>query len=216
MRYLVALAFSLGLAASQAVAADLGRAPARPMAPVAVAPLWTGFYAGIHGGYGWGDIGGSDLSGGFAGGQLGYNIQNGNIVWGVEVDSAWSGMGRTDTLSLGGVTATGDTDVNYIGSARGRVGYAAGNGLYYVTGGAAWARGDVQVTVAAPGFVAGTSASNTHFGWTIGAGGEWMIQPNWSVKIEYLYADYGSESYFGVPVDLQVNTIKVGLNYLFR
>ena len=90
------LAFLVSLStigeAMTAYAADLYRAsPAPPVsyvAPVIPANTWTGFYAGINGGYGWsGDgntityPGGVDQStraqpqGGFGGGQIGYNYQ---------------------------------------------------------------------------------------------------------------------------------------------
>jgi opacity protein-like surface antigen len=70
-------------------------------APVSEAPApgafsWTGCYAGVHGGGGWmGDtfVGGSLIGGGgFAGGQLGCNVQAGAIVWGLEGEAAWSGL----------------------------------------------------------------------------------------------------------------------------
>jgi len=214
-RNLLACVAAIGFAGS-ASAADLMPLKASP------APYWNwgGFYAGIHGGYGWGDVsntgGSADIDGGFAGAQVGFNIQRGNIVWGVELDSAWANIGRSDNAAIGGVALSANTNIDYMGSLRGRVGYAPGNALYYVTGGAAWAHGSLDLTAASGGFAIGASADNTHLGWTLGAGAEWMVQPNWSVKLEYLYTDYGSETYFGVPVDAQVSTVKLGLNYFFR
>ena len=68
-------------------------------APIYVAPFsWTGFYVGINGGYGWGKSNqtgnGPDFSispkGWLAGGTLGYNLQTGAWVWGLETDLDWS------------------------------------------------------------------------------------------------------------------------------
>jgi outer membrane immunogenic protein len=37
-------------------------------------------------------------------------------------------------------------------------------------------------------------SSNTSVGWTSGGGVEWRFAPQWSVKVEYLYVDLGSQS----------------------
>jgi outer membrane immunogenic protein len=208
-----------------AAAADMPR-KALPPAPVPVWS-WTGFYLGIHGGYGTGEgsitggTGSFDLDGGFVGGQLGYNIQNGNFVWGIEVDSAWANIGRSETAVIGGVAFTGETDIDYLGSLRLRAGYAQGQTLWYITGGLGWMHNEITATAAAAPFVVSTSSSNTHLGWNIGAGVEWAFNPNWSVKGEYLYYDFQDETYFsaaggGFGMDAQIHTFKIGLNYLFR
>jgi outer membrane immunogenic protein len=60
------------------------------------------------------------------------------------------------------------------------------------------------------------SESHFHSGWTVGAGIEAFIAPNWSVKGEYLYRSLGSESYFGVPTGtLNLHSGQVGVNYHF-
>src|SRR3954464_12471840 len=57
---------------------------------------WTGFYAGINGGYGWGTsnwdlpVVSSGPKGWMAGGTLGYNYQTGAFVWGFEGDFDWA------------------------------------------------------------------------------------------------------------------------------
>ncbi len=91
-------------AATPTLAADMPiKAPVAKA--VAVAPVfnWTGWYAGLHAGYGWGNVTISDLEennkmrGWLAGGQLGYNVQTGSWVWGAEIDGAWTGIEVTDT-----------------------------------------------------------------------------------------------------------------------
>lgn len=217
----------LGLSGA-ASAADMA-VKARPMAPIVPAWSWTGFYLGIHGGYGWGDggIGGAgsfDIDGGFVGGQLGYNWQMANNwVVGIEVDSAWADIGASGTATAAGVVVTADNTIDYIGSLRGRLGYAGwGNqSLWYVTGGLGWMHNEYSLTVAVPPFVAATSSSNSHLGWTLGGGVEWAFAPTWTLKAEYLYYDFDSETYFsqfggGFQADAQIHTFKIGLNYLFN
>src|SRR4051794_29380520 len=101
-RFLLAsTAFAL-LGCAPAFSADLGARPyaKAPMAPVALGYNWSGFYAGVMGGYGWSDriradgftTTSSDINGGFGGGTIGYNWQTpGSIwVWGLEADAAAS------------------------------------------------------------------------------------------------------------------------------
>jgi len=42
---------------------------------------------------------------------------------------------------------------------------------------------------------AARSFSDVRAGYTVGAGGEWMLMSKWSVKAEYLYYDLGSANY---------------------
>ncbi|MDT3688065.1 MAG: outer membrane beta-barrel protein [Pseudorhodoplanes sp.] len=229
MRRLFGLSLSLlGIAffAHTANAADLPR-KAPPPAPVVAAFNWSGFYAGIHGGWATGDfesstLGGSaDIDGGFFGGQIGWNWQAAGSpwVWGVEVDSAWADIGDSVTTVIAPFTGTASSDLDYFGTARLRVGYAWDRVLWYVTGGLAWAHNEISGSLAGPGFVAGASSDNTHVGWTIGGGVEWAFADPWSVKLEYLFMDFGSEDYFGGPggggfdADTQIHTFKIGLNY---
>src|SRR3954469_13784892 len=83
--------------ATPSFAADIVRPSLK--APVFVAPFsWSGFYVGINGGYGWGTADWSSTGtaasvkpkGGLVGGTLGYNMQTGNWVWGIEGDLDWS------------------------------------------------------------------------------------------------------------------------------
>jgi len=68
-----------------------------------------------------------------------------------------------------------------------------------------------------------TPASGSKFraGWTVGGGIETAIAPNWTVKLEYLYVDFGKANYFdvvpGVPetIGLNVNVVRAGINYRF-
>ena len=57
-----------------------------------------------------------------------------------------------------------------------------------------------------------------HSGWSAGGGAEWAFLPNVSAKIEYIHYGFDSATYFGVVNSgkIDVDTVKVGLNYLFR
>jgi outer membrane immunogenic protein len=229
-RYTLAVLAAAGLAlgvVQTASAADIARPVYKAPPPVMVGYNWTGFYAGIHGGYGWGELSGlggsSDQNGWFGGGQIGWNWQGAGSPWvfGIEVDSAWANLEQDVTVGGGGLVANAFSELNYFGTARMRLGYAVDRALIYATGGLAWGTNEIGVTVAGPGFVVGTSSSNTHVGYSVGGGVEWALMDNWTAKVEYLYLDLGSESYFGGPAaggfdaDVSAHTVKVGLNYRF-
>jgi len=206
----------LALSVATASAADIARRPMPAKAPVYVTPAynWTGFYVGINGGYGWG--GGTsfsapfasnsfDTSGGLVGGTLGYNYQINQIVFGVEgdIDASWiKGSGI-----CGGFTC--QTKNSWLGTARGRIGYAFDRFMPYVTGGAAF--GDIKNTITPVG-----SASETKAGWTLGGGLEANLYGPWTAKVEYLYVDLGSGPTIAASsADFKTNIVRAGLNYRF-
>ena len=190
-------------------AADLGPAPSYK-APAYVAPsyaTWSGFYIGAVAGYGFGsaDAGGGldfDTKGFLAGGTIGYNLQTGSWVWGLEGDFSYSAM-KDDTTVPGA-----EVKVPWFGTARGRIGYAGwGNLMPYITGGAAFAKMEISG--------AGGSESDTRIGWTVGGGLEYALFSNWSVKVEYLYADLGSFEFTGGNIDFNTHIVRGGINYRF-
>jgi outer membrane immunogenic protein len=204
---------------SSASAADLARSYTKAPALVSPATNWSGFYAGVMGGYGWSDsvsvagfsTSSSDLKGGFGGGTIGYNWQlaGSQFVFGLEVDAAASDLKYSQ--SAFGVTA--EDKIRAFGSVTGRLGYAFDSALLYVKGGYAWA--DNRVSGSAFGVT--IADSKTHSGYTVGAGLEYMFAPSWSAKAEYMYADYGHQTYFGAfDVGASVHTIKGGINYHFN
>ena len=223
-RFLVAgLGLLVAFAAAPAAAADLPRAMPYKAPAYVTSYNWTGFYIGAHAGYAWGTSDPIDLSGGFVGGQLGYNWQGAGSPWvfGVELDSAWADLGRSGTIFVPAGVLSVSSDANYMGSLRGRVGYAFDRTMVYATGGLGWINNDVSINATLPPFVIGVSNSRMHIGGVVGAGVEHAFAPNWSGKVEYLYAMYGSKSYFGnfgggFSSDADAHTLKVGLNYHFR
>ena len=226
MKFGIAILAILGSCVA-ASAADMPAAtPYRP-APVAASPVydWSGFYIGAMGGYGWSDkvrasVGGvnftassNDLKGGFGGGTIGYNWQTGQAVFGLEADAAWSGLKYSETAL--GVTLA--DKIQSFGSVTGRVGLAANAALFYVKGGYAWAENQISASALGVTF----SQSRFHSGWTIGGGLEYLFVPNWSGKIEYMYADYRNANYLsafvpgGIGLGFTTHTAKVGVNYHF-
>jgi outer membrane immunogenic protein len=177
---------------------------------------WTGFYAGINAGYGFGSstwsapVASPKPKGFLAGGTVGYNWQSGAIVYGVEGDFDWSDV--KGTVACAGLL-TCETSSSWLATFRGRVGYAFDRWLPYVKGGGAY--GSVKAT---PGIGALASSSN-QLGWTLGAGLEYAFMGNWSAKLEYLYVDLGSFNAAVAPavdnVSFKESIVRAGLNYKF-
>jgi outer membrane immunogenic protein len=208
-----------------AFAADMPAANYSKAAPIGPSYNWSGFYIGAIGGYGWSDkiresIGGvvvttssNDLKGGFGGGTIGYNWQAGTFVVGVEADAAWSDIKFSETV-LGVVLAD---KIRSFGSVTGRFGFAVDAALFYFKGGYAWADNQISATA----FGVTLSESKLHSGWTVGGGLEYLFTPSWSLKGEYMYADYGNEAYLtafgpgGIGLGATTHTVKAGVNYHF-
>lgn len=182
---------------------------------------WTGFYAGINGGYGfgtssWSLLPGTDIKpkGGMFGGTLGYNWQAGAIVYGLEGDFDWSGV--KGSVACGPFALdTCETSNRWLATFRGRLGYAFDRWLPYVTVGGAY--GDVKATASGAGI--SVSSSKSQLGWTAGAGLEYAFLGNWTAKVEYLYVDLGTFDAGIAPVvnnvSFKENIIRAGLNYKF-
>jgi outer membrane immunogenic protein len=181
---------------------------------------WSGFYSGIHGGYighesdatlvgvggvasviGAGAFAPTGLDSGFGfdseglmfGGQIGGNVQFGMFVAGIEADISYTDVGERDAFALGRVT-TYRSDMDYFGTVRGRLGLAFDRFMIYGTGGLAYAGLDNRVTSTPPGGVGVTFSGrndSTEIGYTVGAGIEYAINNNVTLKGEYLYYDFG-------------------------
>ena len=212
---------ALAMMGGTALAADLSvqSPPLAPMAGSAPIISWTGFYAGVHGGGGWGSQNPNtpatfSLSGPYVGAQVGYNWQANQLVFGLEADASWSGI---DGIRVtGGPGGTTTEDINWFSTVRGRLGWAMGDGswLPYVTGG--WAFANATRTNSSFG---GQTFTASHSGWTVGAGIEKQFASHWSLKAEYKYVDLGSARYnwpiLPTTASLKVQTLEVGLNYRF-
>lgn len=215
---------------------------------------WTGGYVGAHAGYGWAsmqDVNNPEASkvkpkGGFGGLQAGYNYQfDNNVVLGAEADvsfgkikKSWAG---NDTSAFD--SYYGEDKIGTHGTVRARLGYAADRFLPFVTGGIAFAdtkhslgcdTSRVSMTRGCGGSVAGgfgnggkfeDTASKTRVGYAVGAGVEYAVTNNWTVKAEYLYSNFGkkgvtlSDPYKNTVSDRRfkndLSEVRVGVNYKF-
>lgn len=138
-------------------------------------------------------------------------------------------------------TASLSYDLQWFATFRGRAGVLAEpQTLLYVTGGLAigefnyTAQTTTSVQVFTPGLAgttpfgapivlagASASSSDTRVGWTAGGGVERKFSPNWSAKLEYLYMDFGSKTYFAgtanqADVSFHDHIFRAGINYAFN
>jgi outer membrane immunogenic protein len=211
----------LAFTATVAVAADLPRQmPARAPAFVPIGYNWTGFYLGINGGYAWGRSGwdgfgsGSSPRGGMVGATAGYNWQAMGSPWvfGLEGDIDWTNIKATFTdINCPFGCQTKNT---WLGTVRGRIGYAWDRVMPYVTGGLAV--GDVEANQV--GFA---SVRETKLGWAVGGGIEAALAGNWTAKVEYLHVDLGNVNcgaltcFVPSRVGFHADEVRAGVNYRF-
>jgi len=227
-------------------AADLARP--LPPAPAYVPPAfsWSGFYIGGNLGGAWAQgsvtdtLTGLNFSSGnsngvfVGGGQLGVNYQISSFVLGVEVDFDWmannsntSGVVIAGPLGLGHTFAAGVNN-SWINTFTGRLGFAWDRVLLYGRGGGAWVgNSGFTVTDVTTGLPVAGSVNSFNSGWTAGAGVEWAVANNWTLRAEYDYVALGSRSITvaaGSPVlagdtftaNRNIQMVTVGINYLFN
>ena len=202
---------------------------------------WSGFYFGANVGGAWATdqvrdvnidwcsgLGSSigpctynnNATGVFGGGQLGFNVQRGNIVFGPEVDLGYMDLSHTAWQVAGLSSST--VSPGFYADVTARLGYAVDRTLVYAKGGYAYYGGSVSNwTDDGPNHSGSTSGLN---GWTLGGGLEYKINPSLSLKAEYLHFDFGSVTNtveqggectgpcpFGNK--LSIDTAKIGVNY---
>jgi outer membrane immunogenic protein len=223
---------ALAALSGSAFAGDL---PSTKEAPVFMAPApnfsWAGAYGGLDVGGSWGSArhsfnngapgGNSNPQGVIGGGYVGYNIQVDHIVFGFEADGQGSGVKGSYSNSTGG-TSVGSTKLNWEAAARGRVGYAIDDKLFYAAGGLTLAGFNYQGGPFPPPACCGFGMTQT--GVTIGAGVEFALSNNWIGRVEYRYNDFFATSgslpptYPGVIMAVSNNhysEVRAGIEYKF-
>jgi outer membrane immunogenic protein len=251
--------------ASIASAADMPVKAAPMVAPVA-AYSWTGFYLGIHAGGAWEmqndpnfsqtpagantvfdptSLGNVTQLGAVGGFQVGYNWQFAPTwVLGVEGDFSWANLNNSSTvptLTSGGVPQVGhgvvmNSSLDWLSSARGRLGYVANNTLWYVTGGGAWDQITYSGNIVATSFntrsIVVNQFNHTSSGWVAGGGVEYMATPHVLLRLEYLYYGLSSGTSVTAPCPLcgpgalngpgnftwgnaNIQVVRAGLGYKF-
>lgn len=217
-----------------------------PAAPVmAAAHDWSGLYAGVNLGSNSGtndwtgqyvDFGGApvgpavpgafDVSGTTAGLQAGYNMQSGNMVYGLEGDYGWGDVSGTgaEIDPRAATPSIPSAKFDQMGSIRARLGVTTGNVLLYATAGWASASGSMGLTNL-DGAGDNRTADIAASGWTGGVGAEIALNDHLSVKGEYLdsrltmnevrFSGVLPADYLSVNGKVDVKTFKIGLNYAF-
>ena len=210
--------------ATPAGAADLAlKAPARQ----AIFD-WTGFYVGAHAGFSRGSSNAvladpvanttSNVFDGMIGGvQAGYNYRlTSGLLLGIEADISLPNYLTSNSVvsSIATARSAVTEQWDYVATARGRVGYAAGSWLFYLTGGLAWAGERFRDP---PAIGDDDKILNKRFGWNAGGGVEYGVTPHWSVRLEYLYSrferaniSFPSGPQYASTLDFQA--LRVGLN----
>ena len=232
------------LAASFALAASFftfqGTAVAQP-----IVYNWTGFYVGGHLGHGGGtqdwtniqyptsgccaaglDPGSGSYNGFLGGAQVGFKYQIGQFVLGIEGDLSGSGIKGDFTCFGRDYSATCSSELRWIGTLGGIVGFAFNNILIYGKGGIAVA-GDKLHALTVFGDTYDGAATRT--GSVIGFGAEFAFMPRWTVKIEYNQMNFDDRiafapgivtSFLGgydwtTRIQSRVQVIKFGINHRF-
>jgi outer membrane protein OmpA-like peptidoglycan-associated protein len=177
------------------------------LSAAAQAQEWTGPYAGIQSGYGWGQSTGGLRVGGFAipydvvptgvigGAHLGYDWQSGHLVLGIVGDAEGADISGRDTRTNGQFMT--HVANNFDASIRGKVGAAFDRIMVYGTGGVAF--GNVKTEYSCPTCFRAPNAfdtiNSTRVGWTAGAGASFLIDPKWSAGVEYRYTNLGGKTF---------------------
>ncbi len=237
-----AAAFGVMIAASPAFAADYyGSSPGGGYkdAPMVVpVPNWAGFYLGASFGWSWSSINAANnavilsdagsvpfahpgTSGMIGGGQLGYNMQAGNFVYGIELD-----FGGLDTSASGYKVdpnnplrvVTVKSSGGFYGDVTGRAGLTVGSALLYAKGGFAYFGGTVNITDT---FYNLNQSSGIFTGWTVGGGLEYKLTRTLTMKGEYLFFDVDNSNFScciaatpgKLDNNITANTFRLGLNF---
>jgi outer membrane immunogenic protein len=211
--FAAALAVGLQLGAQSAQAADLyaPRQPAPALRTFDATP-WTGGYIGLSLGRSWGSTridtnNGNftvDTNGGQIGGYAGYTWQSGLFVLGGEAELG--------TGNLKGSNVNVSQDLNWMGALRARAGILVAQPLYvYGLAGVAWADMAVRAN--------GIERDQSFAGFQVGAGAEYRFNPNWALRLDYIYTGLGSERRDFPTSSQHVNpdfsTVRGGITFRF-
>ncbi len=236
------------LAFGVASAADLPSYKAPPPPPPPVVFDWSGYHIGVSGGYAGGSASytsniqtfgvaplvawnavpsSAGTSGYIVGFQSGANWQlPNNVVVGYESEFNYSDTG-SNSGSTGLYGGSLHSNLRWLGAERLRFGYAFGRVLPYITGGLSYGQVHANGVDSVGGFLFPTSASNWQAGWNVGAGIEWAVFNNVSVKAEYLYSSLQRHAWRGESASpgafrtfqgngFDTHIARIGLNYQIK
>lgn len=193
---------------------------------------WTGYYLGAHAGFwrGQGDVSVYDptllnakpgFGGLFGGLQFGYNqVLPSNVLLGAEADISFPNSYPSDAQVWQGATSRSflTEQLDYIATLRARFGYVFDRTLVYATGGVAISSGhfvrDDPMTGDEQAY------PRMRAGWAAGAGVEYAVADDWTLRLEYLYAALGSKAVMfpngaQYSSEFDMNMVRLGLNRRF-
>jgi outer membrane immunogenic protein len=247
MKKLAITAALVALSSISASAADLGTRPYTKAPVMDPAYDWSGFYIGANAGYGWarnqhdGLLPGGgfwtakvgvartqtiDPRGAVYGGQIGYNWQAANWVFGLEGQFNGADLKRTDISIFYPDTDRLSSKIDSFATVTARLGYAFNNWLPYIKGGYAAAHLETKNFDISNDYL---DHSTWRSGYVVGAGLEYALAANWILGVEYNYMDFGGKSFSGsdigddgLPFDresfndkLTLSTVTARLSYKF-
>ena len=182
--------------------------------------------------------GSANASNWLAGGQAGCNWQAQTLVFGIEGDVDYfrsnpQFINATNTLTDGVTTftATQSLTTDYLATLRPRFGVAADRNLGYLTAGVAFTKVNYTLSYVDAAVPSGTglaTGTKSMLGWTAGAGWEYAWKDNVTVRVEYLFAKFGTTSVAGAitdtggganplrgSADITMQIARVGMNFKF-
>jgi outer membrane immunogenic protein len=208
-RMIAGFAVALALSAGPAVADGMDKRAGAGCC----ASSWSGFYIGAGaggmavaydidtgGGFGTGDYGSDGVFGTVT---IGLDHQiNSRVVVGLFADYDFTNIKTSANLGL----ATISGEFKNAWSVGGRLGVLSSpTTLWYGTAGYTQASVDVNLGISVPDF-------NGYF---VGGGVESQLGRGWSLKGEYRYSQYGSETVSGVDVEPSTHSARAVLSYKF-
>jgi outer membrane immunogenic protein len=202
--FLIATSAGFAAAAAAMPGAQAADMPIKAPRYIEPAESWAGWYAGVHAGAAWQNTNAKlveddqygftshretfSKTGFIGGGQIGYNWQHGNFVFGLEGDI--SGLTSKNTGQAGYVAYS--SQIRWLSTVRSRFGLAVGDTMAYMTAGVAF--GGVKNSSRDCSDCDSYSGSKTRTGWTVGGGVEHMLNRNWTIGLEGLFVDLGKSS----------------------
>jgi outer membrane immunogenic protein len=168
--------------------------------------IWQGIYAGVNLGWGWS----GDADGVVGGGQIGYNWQSRQFVYGIEADISAADIGISETFVVPGAVLSASASIDWITTMRGRFGMLLKpNLLVYGTAGLAIVHAGATGSVNTFGLgQMSVHESSTGTGLVYGIGVEHMLTERMSARLEYLgFSQPDRIGDFGV--------VRAGLNFKF-
>jgi len=202
----VAFAVLIGAAAASVPAsADGSYGPVgfdRPYNP----SIWQGLYGGLNAGFGWS----GDANGAVGGGQVGFNWQSQQFVYGIEGDISLSNIGVDETLVTPFGVAKASAEIDWLATIRGRAGVLVQPRLLlYATAGLAIVSAEAKASSSVPGMpTVSVSDRETGAGIVYGIGIESKWTDTMSVRLEYLgFGDTNAADSFGI--------VRAGVNFKF-